>query len=88
MGSLREEQLFPDFRSESCPLSAQPPELIKETDGVTTLWIPPTEAQRQHAVANPHPRTGTVRTLAKLLVVPWSVLTDACDFSLWFLGLF
>ena len=33
--------------------------MIKETDGVSTVWIPPTEAQWQLQAASPHPRAGT-----------------------------
>merc|ERR1712046_228536 len=33
--------------------------MLKETDGVRTLWIPPTETQWEQQVSNPHPRTGT-----------------------------
>jgi hypothetical protein len=36
-----------------------PPVMMKETDGVNTVWIPPTEAQLEQQVANPHPRAGT-----------------------------
>lgn len=36
-----------------------PPVMIKETDGVNTVWIPPTETQWEQQVANPHPRAGT-----------------------------
>lgn len=38
---------------------APPPVMIKDTDGVNTIWIPPTETQWEQQVANPHPRSGT-----------------------------
>ena len=55
-------RVFLNPESESDPLtkcSKRTQEMIKETDGVSTVWIPPTEAQWQLQAASPHPRAGT-----------------------------